>query len=69
MPHIPNPILQAKHMVIPYMPMLVTPQNWTGYDRGAYLFLPSYVMQTHGAKQQHETFKRTPRQPLEPVLR
>ncbi|GLT91693.1 hypothetical protein SLE2022_095690 [Rubroshorea leprosula] len=58
----------AKHMVIPYMPMLVPPQNWTGYDRGAYLFLPSYVMRTHGAKQQRETVKRTPRRQLEPVF-
>ncbi|KAI5352926.1 hypothetical protein L3X38_005818 [Prunus dulcis] len=32
----------ARHMVMPYMPMLVPPINWTGYDRGAYLFLPSY---------------------------
>lgn len=23
---------QAKNMVIPYMPMLVPPTNWTGYD-------------------------------------
>ena len=22
---------QARHMVIPYMPMLVPPLNWTGY--------------------------------------
>ncbi|XVF43309.1 hypothetical protein PTKIN_Ptkin02bG0030000 [Pterospermum kingtungense] len=58
----------ARHMVIPYMPMLVPPQNWTGYDRGAYLFLPSYVMRTHGAKQQRETVKRTPRKQLEPVF-
>ncbi|XP_022776678.1 DNA-directed RNA polymerase 1B, mitochondrial-like [Durio zibethinus] len=54
----------ARHMVIPYMPMLVPPQNWTGYDRGAYLFLPSYVMRTHGAKQQRETVKRTPKTQL-----
>ncbi|KAB1999713.1 hypothetical protein ES319_D12G179800v1 [Gossypium barbadense] len=58
----------AKHMVIPYMPMLVPPQNWTGYGQGAYLFLPSYVMRTHGAKQQRETVKRTPRKQLEPVF-
>ncbi|XVE91693.1 hypothetical protein REPUB_Repub01dG0032600 [Reevesia pubescens] len=58
----------ARHMVIPYMPMLVPPQNWTGYDRGAYLFLPSYVMRTHGAKQQRETVKRTPRKQLQPVF-
>ncbi|GLT66444.1 hypothetical protein SLA2020_388090 [Shorea laevis] len=59
----------ARHMVIPYMPMLVPPQNWTGYDKGAYLFLPSYVMRTHGAKQLRETVKRTPRNQLQPVLR
>ncbi|GLT77095.1 hypothetical protein SLA2020_487120 [Shorea laevis] len=58
----------AKHMVIPYMPMLVPPKNWTGYDRGAYLFLPSYIMRTHGAKQQRETVKRTPTKQLEPVF-
>ncbi|XVE85675.1 hypothetical protein DITRI_Ditri17bG0109800 [Diplodiscus trichospermus] len=58
----------ARHMVIPYMPMLVPPVNWTGYDQGAYLFLPSYVMRTHGAKQQRETVRRTPRKQLEPVF-
>ncbi|XP_028761873.1 DNA-directed RNA polymerase 1B, mitochondrial [Neltuma alba] len=58
----------ARHMVIPYMPMLVPPRNWTGYDQGAYLFLPSYVMRTHGAKQQREAVKRTPLKQLEPVF-
>ncbi|KAL8518413.1 hypothetical protein ACS0TY_009699 [Phlomoides rotata] len=58
----------AKHMVIPYMPMLVPPLNWTGYERGAYLFLPSYIMRTHGAKQQREAVKRAPKQQLEPVF-
>ncbi|KAM6548275.1 hypothetical protein CsatB_019951 [Cannabis sativa] len=58
----------ARHMVIPYMPMLVPPNNWLGYDKGAYLFLPSYVMRTHGAKQQREAVKRTSRKQLEPVL-
>ncbi|CAA2967182.1 DNA-directed RNA polymerase 1, mitochondrial [Olea europaea subsp. europaea] len=58
----------ARHMVIPYMPMLVPPLNWTGYDRGAYLFLPSYIMRTHGAKQQREAVKRVPRKQLEPVF-
>ncbi|KAJ4710678.1 DNA-directed RNA polymerase [Melia azedarach] len=58
----------ARHMVIPYMPMLVPPLNWTRYDRGAYLFLPSYVMRTHGAKQQRDTVKRTPSNQLEPVF-
>ncbi|KAM1954398.1 hypothetical protein ACFX1T_023745 [Malus domestica] len=59
----------ASHMVIPYMPMLVPPVNWTGYDRGGYFFLPSYVMRTHGAKQQREAIKKIPRQQLEPVFK
>ncbi|KAK4479843.1 hypothetical protein RD792_015386 [Penstemon davidsonii] len=58
----------ARHMVIPYMPMLVPPLIWTGYERGAYLFLPSYIMRTHGAKQQKEAVKRAPKQQLEPVF-
>ncbi|XP_010261422.1 PREDICTED: DNA-directed RNA polymerase 2B, chloroplastic/mitochondrial-like isoform X2 [Nelumbo nucifera] len=58
----------ARHMVIPYMPMLVPPLNWTGYDKGAYLFLPSYVMRTHGARQQREAVKRTSRKQLEPIF-
>ncbi|CAK7326431.1 unnamed protein product [Dovyalis caffra] len=59
----------ARHMVIPYMPMLVPPLNWTGYDQGAYLFLPSYVMRIHGAKQQRDTVKRASRNQLEPVFK
>ncbi|KAI4368957.1 hypothetical protein MLD38_017456 [Melastoma candidum] len=58
----------ARHMVIPYMPMLVPPMNWTGYAKGAHFFLPSYMMRTHGAKQQRETVKRTPISQLEPVF-
>ncbi|XP_015895265.2 DNA-directed RNA polymerase 1B, mitochondrial isoform X1 [Ziziphus jujuba] len=58
----------ARHMVIPYMPMLVPPINWTGYDKGAYLFLPSYVMRTHGARQQREAVKRTPKKQLDPIF-
>ncbi|KAK4410406.1 DNA-directed RNA polymerase 1, mitochondrial [Sesamum angolense] len=58
----------ARHMVIPYMPMLVPPLNWTGYERGAYLFLPSYMMRTHGAKQQREAVKRAPKLQLEPIF-
>lgn len=57
----------ARHMVIPYMPMLVPPVQWTGYDKGAHLFLPSYVMRTHGAKQQRDSVKRAPKRQLEPV--
>ncbi|KAM7464420.1 hypothetical protein LguiA_032541 [Lonicera macranthoides] len=58
----------ARHMVIPYMPMLIPPLKWTGYDRGAYLFLPSYIMRTHGAKQQRDAVKRVPRNDIEPVF-
>nr|KYP76469.1 hypothetical protein KK1_020713 [Cajanus cajan] len=58
----------AKNMVIPYMPMLVPPVNWTGYDKGGHLFLPSYVMRTHGVRQQREAVKRAPRKQLEPVF-
>ncbi|KAL0430032.1 UNVERIFIED_CONTAM: DNA-directed RNA polymerase 1B, mitochondrial [Sesamum radiatum] len=58
----------ARHMVIPYMPMLVPPLNWTGYERGAYLFLPSYMMRTHGAKQQREAVKRAPKLQLDPIF-
>lgn len=32
------------------------------------MFLPSYVMRTHGARQQRETVKRTPRKQLEPIF-
>ncbi|KAJ0900576.1 putative DNA-directed RNA polymerase [Helianthus annuus] len=59
----------AMHMVIPYMPMLLPPVNWTGYNRGAYLFLPSYIMRTHGAKQQRDVVKRTPKKQLESVFK
>ncbi|PWA46787.1 DNA-directed RNA polymerase, phage-type [Artemisia annua] len=58
----------AMHMVIPYMPMLLPPVNWTGYNRGGYLYLPSYIMRTHGAKQQRDVVKRTPKKQLEPVF-
>ncbi|XWS34241.1 hypothetical protein CRYUN_Cryun21dG0023500 [Craigia yunnanensis] len=62
----------ARHMVIPYMPMLVPPQNWTGYELKVrprcIFFLPSYVMRTHGARQQRETVRRTPRKQLEHVF-
>ncbi|KAL9253099.1 DNA-directed RNA polymerase 1B, mitochondrial-like protein [Drosera capensis] len=58
----------ARHMVIPYMPMLVPPLNWTGYSKGAYLFLPSYMMRTHGARQQREVVKKVPLKQLQSVF-
>lgn len=59
----------ARHVVVPYMPMLIPPLKWSGYDRGAYLFLPSYIMRTHGAKQQRHVLKRVPKSQLEPVFK
>ncbi|KAF3555576.1 hypothetical protein F2Q69_00016601 [Brassica cretica] len=47
----------AKHMLIPYVPMLVPPKRWKGYDKGGYLFLPSYIMRTHGSKKQQDALK------------
>ncbi|XP_031478885.1 DNA-directed RNA polymerase 1B, mitochondrial-like isoform X2 [Nymphaea colorata] len=58
----------ARHMVIPYMPMLVPPLGWTGYDQGAHLFLPSHIMRTHGSRQLREAIKRTPRQQLQYIF-
>ncbi|KAK3129245.1 hypothetical protein QOZ80_6BG0474680 [Eleusine coracana subsp. coracana] len=58
----------AKHMVIPYMPMLIPPISWTGYDKGAHLFLPSYVMRTHGARQQREAVKKAPAEQMQSVF-
>lgn len=58
----------SRHVVIPYMPMLIPPVKWTGYDKGAYLFLPSFLMRIHGAKQQREVLKKTPKENLQPVL-
>ncbi|CAI0552882.1 unnamed protein product [Linum tenue] len=58
----------ARHMVIPYMPMLVPPVKWMGYDKGAYFFLPSYIMRTHGSKQQREAMKLASKAQLEQVF-
>ncbi|KAG7986384.1 hypothetical protein I3843_03G076300 [Carya illinoinensis] len=58
----------VRHMVIPYMPMLVPPVKWTGYEKGGHLFLPSYIMRTHGSRHQREAVKRAPRKQLEPVF-
>ncbi|XP_052198102.1 DNA-directed RNA polymerase 2B, chloroplastic/mitochondrial-like isoform X2 [Diospyros lotus] len=58
----------ARHMVIPYMPMLVPPLKWRDYDKGAHLFLPSYVMRTHGSRQQREAVKRAHKKQLEPIF-
>ncbi|CAN6872979.1 unnamed protein product [Brassica oleracea] len=58
----------GRYAVIPYMPMLVPPLKWSGYDKGAYLFLASYIMKTHGAKQQRDALKSAPKAQLKPVF-
>ncbi|KAF9615594.1 hypothetical protein IFM89_024683 [Coptis chinensis] len=58
----------ARHMVIPYVPMLIPPRKWKGYERGGHLFLPSYVMRTHGARQQQDAMKSVPRKQMEKVF-
>lgn len=58
----------ARHMVIPYMPMLVPPVKWTGYDKGGHFYLPSYLMRIHGARQQREAVKRASPNQLRPVF-
>ncbi|KAL0800918.1 hypothetical protein Bca101_056093 [Brassica carinata] len=70
----------ARHMVIPYLPMLIPPRNWTGYemiapfsghsyDQGAHFFLPSYIMRTNGSKQQRTAVNKAPKAQLEPVFK
>lgn len=58
----------AKHMLIPYMPMLIPPTKWKGYDKGGYLFLPSYIMRTHGSRKQQEAVKKAPAKQMQKVF-
>ncbi|XP_061347447.1 DNA-directed RNA polymerase 3B, chloroplastic isoform X2 [Gastrolobium bilobum] len=58
----------AKHMLIPYMPMLVPPKKWKGYDKGGHLFLPSYIMRTHGSKMQEDVMKNVKRTQMQKVF-
>ncbi|KAG9143327.1 hypothetical protein Leryth_018597 [Lithospermum erythrorhizon] len=57
----------VKHAIIPYVPMLVPPRKWKGYDKGGYLFLPSYLMRTHGSKRQQTAVKDVPPNQLQKV--
>ncbi|CAK9168888.1 unnamed protein product [Ilex paraguariensis] len=57
----------VKHMIIPYVPMLVPPKKWKGYDKGGYLFLPSYLMRTHGSRQQQDAIKSVPAKQMQKV--
>ncbi|XP_074294865.1 DNA-directed RNA polymerase 1B, mitochondrial-like isoform X2 [Silene latifolia] len=58
----------ARHVLIPYMPMVVPPLDWIAYDKGAYLFLPSYIMRTHGSRRQRVALKSVPKDQLETVF-
>ncbi|OVA10304.1 DNA-directed RNA polymerase [Macleaya cordata] len=58
----------ARHMEFSYMPMLIPPKKWKGYETGGHLFLPSYVMRTHGAKQQKDAVKSVPRRQMQRVF-
>ncbi|KAL6874119.1 hypothetical protein ACP4OV_014201 [Aristida adscensionis] len=58
----------ARHVDIPYLPMLVPPKKWKGYDQGGHLFLPSYIMRTHGVKDQKDAIKSVPRKQLRRVF-
>ncbi|KAJ1260156.1 hypothetical protein BS78_10G211000 [Paspalum vaginatum] len=58
----------ARHVDIPYLPMLVPPKKWKGYDNGGHLFLPSYIMRTHGVKDQKDAIKSVNRKQLRKVF-
>ncbi|KAJ8428968.1 hypothetical protein Cgig2_013935 [Carnegiea gigantea] len=58
----------ARYMVIPYVPMLIPPKNWKGYDKGGYLFLPSYVIRTHGSRKLEEAMRKTPPKQMQKAL-
>lgn len=57
----------ARHMIVPYVPMLVPPKRWKGYDKGGYLFLPSYLMRTHGSKHQKEAVRNVSAKQMQKV--
>ncbi|EER88745.2 hypothetical protein BDA96_10G274900 [Sorghum bicolor] len=58
----------ARHVDIPYLPMLVPPKKWKGYNKGGHLFLPSYIMRTHGVKDQKDAINSVPRKQLRKVF-
>ncbi|XP_052730856.1 DNA-directed RNA polymerase 3B, chloroplastic isoform X3 [Vigna angularis] len=59
---------EVKHMLMPYMPMLVPPKEWKGYENGGYLFLTSYIMRTHGSKKQQDVMKNVGRKQVRKVF-
>lgn len=38
------------------------------FDKGAHLYLRSYVMRTHGARQQKQAIKKAPRKTMQTVF-
>ncbi|XP_021679241.2 DNA-directed RNA polymerase 3B, chloroplastic isoform X1 [Hevea brasiliensis] len=58
----------AKHMLIPYFPMLVPPKKWKGYDKGGHFFLPSYIMRTHGSRKQQDALRSVPGKNMQKVF-
>ncbi|KAK7347625.1 hypothetical protein VNO80_22161 [Phaseolus coccineus] len=58
----------VKHMLMPYMPMLVPPKKWKGYENGGYLFLTSYIMRTRGSKKQQDVLKNVGRKQMRKVF-
>ncbi|XP_062078452.1 DNA-directed RNA polymerase 3B, chloroplastic [Humulus lupulus] len=58
----------VKLIPIPYVPMLIPPRKWKGYDKGGHLFLPSYVMRTHGSRKQREALRAAPGKQMQKVF-
>ncbi|KAG0611165.1 hypothetical protein M758_7G120400 [Ceratodon purpureus] len=58
----------VRHMVMPYMPMLVKPLPWKGFYEGGYLYLKSSIMRTQGAKEQRMAVIDTPRKNMKVVV-
>ncbi|PKA50864.1 DNA-directed RNA polymerase 3, chloroplastic [Apostasia shenzhenica] len=63
-----NAAIEARYMVIPYLPMLIPPKKWKGYNKGGHLCLPSFVMRTHGSKDQQDAIKSAPKKQLTKVF-
>jgi DNA-directed RNA polymerase len=61
-------VFQVRHMVMPYMPMLVHPRPWLGFNEGGYLHLKSSIMRTQGTKEQRMAVMDTPRESMKKVM-
>lgn len=38
------------------------------YDKGGHLFIPSYIMRTHGSKKQEHAVRNVPRKQMQKVF-